>query len=88
LTRRGAARRLKFIVQFLNFTPESLPFGLRSPQILSRPAQFLAQPFILSAQVVDRRGRIGRWLRPTRWHAPVMPDSLREYKREMRVSTH
>jgi len=75
-----ASRRLEILFQFLVFTPQPLPLGLRPPQIL---AQALDLPTLLVDDYlrVRRRGA-GVALR----HAPVMPDSRAPYKRKMRTS--
>jgi len=81
LTGAGTPGRLELLFQFLVFAPQPLPLGFRSAQIIfeSLDASRLVVNDLLR---ITRRGLIALW------HAPVMPDSRAQYKREMRVSSH
>jgi hypothetical protein len=81
LTVDGAPRGVEFVAQLVVFAAQSLALGFR-------PAQILAQPIDLATLFVDDLRGVSPWrvvalLR----HATVMPDSVAQYKREMRVST-
>ena len=77
----GAPRGLKLLFQFVVFSTEPLPLGLRAPQVL-------AETLDLTDVLLDDLFRVTRRrLMATRRHAALMPDSRAKYKREMRVSS-
>ena len=76
----GTARSVELLFQFLVFAAETLSLRFRTPQVL-------AQALVVTPQALQLRGIDRRWVRTLR-HAPVMPDSRAQYKREMRVSRH
>jgi hypothetical protein len=69
--------------QSIIFAPQTILFAFQPRVLVAQPLVFvfgaldlLAQPFQLSSRVVDRC-----WRRALR-HAPVMPESPRQYKRD------
>jgi hypothetical protein len=77
----GAPRSGEFFFQFFVFTPEPLPLRFRA-------AQVLAQLRILVTQALDLVTRGRRRIGVATRHASVMPDSLAEYKRQVRASVN
>jgi hypothetical protein len=81
LTGTGAPCGVELLFQLLVFAPQPLPLGFR-------PAQIVFESLDASRLVVNDLLRIlWRGVIALR-HAPVMPDSRAQYKREMRVSSH
>jgi hypothetical protein len=73
---------LELFFQFLVFTPQPLPLGLRPPEVLAQLPILTVQP--LDVRLRTRGIRLATW-----WHALVMPDSRAQYKRKplgLRVS--
>jgi hypothetical protein len=81
MTGAGAPRRFEFLFQLLVFRAAAAAVGFR-------PAQIVFESLAASRLVVNNLLRIMRRDLIALWHAPVMPDSRAQYKREMRVSLH
>lgn len=77
---RTAARHVEFVFQPLVFAPQAIALDLR-------PQQVFLQSVDLTRLIVDDLLRVGwrRILRAPR-HDTVMPDSRRQYKRQMWIS--